>query len=822
MPAAIVVLTAAAFLFALKSESYTSFVLALVALTVIAGVGLNILVGLAGQVSLGHIGFYAIGAYAVAILSLKGVSFWLALPVAGVIAGIVGLILALPALRVAGPYLAMVTIAFAFIVQHGTVEWRALTGGANGLSGFAPPVIGSLLFAEREMAMLAVLLAGLSLLFYDRIAKSGWGIGMAAVRDSETAARSIGLNPVVTKTVAFTLSAIFAGIAGGVFAPLIMFVAPDSFPYSQSILFLFAVIVGGAGFALGPLIGAGIVVLLPELLSGLAEYRLLFFGGLLLVVLWLAPAGLIGTILRLFPRRTRRLERGETADIAAFLSKPCGSAALEIGGLGISFGGVRAVENVSFAAKPGRVTSVIGPNGAGKTTVLNMIGGFYVPQSGSIRLGAEELAGAAAWKIARAGIARTYQTAMLFETLSVIDNVLIAMRRGHLGGFFSALATAKDRAIAAGLLDFAGYRGDMDALASDLPHIDRRLVEIARALATKPAVLLLDEPAAGLMKSDKDALQRLLASIAKLGIAIVLVEHDMLLVMGISGHIVVLDGGRLLAEGTPPEVRQNPKVLEAYLGSGQLCARPRLAPLGSTRDTVLTVLGLTAGYGAAPVLDNLTFDVRAGEAVVILGSNGAGKSTAMRVLSGLLPPRQGAIVLNDRRIEEMQAHRIAALGLALVPEGRQVFPELSVYDNLALGANTRRNVDIGAEIAGLLGRFPRLRERISARAGLLSGGEQQMLAIARGLMSNPRILLLDEPSLGLAPAMIDELYGILGDLRDEGVTILLVDQMASLALTVADRGYVLEQGRFVHAGLAAELAGDPALAAAYLGKTEMG
>jgi ABC-type branched-subunit amino acid transport system ATPase component len=206
--------------------------------------------------------------------------------------------------------------------------------------------------------------------------------------------------------------------------------------------------------------------------------------------------------------------------------------------------------------------------------------------------------------------------------------------------------------------------------------------------------------------------------------------------------------------------------------------------------------------------------------VALLGANGAGKSTAMRAVTGLLRPVTGAIVLQDTRIEDLDAHKIAASGLTLVPEGRQVFPELTVLDNILLGANTRSGVDRAAEVEVLLKRFPRLRDRLSSRAGLLSGGEQQLLAIARGLMAKPRILLLDEPSLGLAPAMINELFDVLATLRDDGVTILLVDQMAALALTVADRGYVLESGRIVRDDTAEALAHDPALEAAYLGHAE--
>ena len=816
----VAVLGVSGVLFAYQGGNYASFVLAMVALTATVGIGLNILVGLAGQVSLGHVGFYAIGAYTVAILTLKGVSFWLAWPLAGVIAAAVGAVLALPALRVAGPYLAMVTIAFAFIVQHGTIEWRALTGGASGLMGLAPPSIGGWQLAERDLSALAVALTAIALGLFDRLAASGWGKAMVAVREAEVAARAIGLNPVVIKTAAFALSALFTGLAGGLFAPLMMFVAPDSFPFSQSILFLLAVIVGGAGWVFGPIVGAVISVVLPELLSSLAEYRLLFFGALLLVVLWIAPEGAMGTLARAFRRIDPRTAETGGFDVAGLLAPAEQNVPLVVRNIGISFGGIRAANDVSFAAAPGKITSVIGPNGAGKTTVLNMIGGFYRPDVGSIRLGDSELAGDPSWKIARAGIARTYQTTKLFGSMSVLDNVLIALRRGRLGNPLGPLAAAGQRAAAEALLAFVGYRGPLAVPAQDLPHVDRRLVEIARALAMRPRVLLLDEPAAGLMRADKDALGSLLREIASLGITVILVEHDMTLVMAVSDRVVVLDTGLPIAEGTPAEVRSNPKVLKAYLGDAAVRARPRATPLAETRETVLAAVNLTAGYGAAPVLERVGFDVYRGEFVALLGANGAGKSTIMRAVCGLLRPVEGEIVLNDARIETLEAHAIAAAGLALVPEGRQVFPELTVLDNLLLGAHIRKDGEQRADVDALLDRFPRLRERIDSRAGVLSGGEQQMLAVARGLMARPRILLLDEPSLGLAPAMVNELFDVFAALRDEGVTILLVDQMAAAALTVADRGYVIDSGRFVKSGSATVLAKDSELEAAYLGHTE--
>jgi ABC-type branched-subunit amino acid transport system ATPase component/ABC-type branched-subunit amino acid transport system permease subunit len=816
VPLLILVLTLAGLALAVTGEGYTPFVLGLVALASLVGVGLNILVGLTGQVSIGHVGFYAIGAYVVAVLTPQGVSFWLALPAASTIAGVIGALLAVPAMRVTGPYLAMMTIAFAFIVEHVTIEWRAVTGGQNGLMNVAQPALGRLLDGERGLVTLSVLLAGVSLYLFHRLARAPLGKAMVAVRDSETAARAVGYNPVVVKTAAFALSAAFTGLAGGLFASLMTFVAPSSFPFSQSILFLLAVIVGGAGFTLAPVLGAAVIVALPELIAWLAEYRLLSFGTLLLVVLWLAPEGILGTLARYLPRSGTRSSASTDFDLAAFLSAGERSP-LVVDGLTIAFGGVRAATGVSLSAEPGRVTSLIGPNGAGKTTVLNMIGGFYKPDAGSIRLGGRDLAGAPAWKVARSGIARTYQTTQLFGSLSVVDNVLAGMRGGHPGHPLAGPASGEECALAEGLLGFIGYTGALDSPARDLPHVDRRLVEIARAVATRPKVLLLDEPAAGLMRADKAALGGVLRRLANAGIAVILVEHDMVLVMGVSDHVVVLDAGRPIASGSPEAVRRDPKVKQAYLGSGEMQVRPRAQPLPANPPLQLDAVGLGAGYGAVPVLEGITFEVRQGELVALLGANGAGKSTTMRAVTGLLRPTAGAIRLGGDRIERREAHAIAASGLALVPEGRQVFPELSVRDNLLLGAYPRPGGNTAADIEALLQRFPRLRERIDARAGLLSGGEQQMLALARGLMARPRVLLLDEPSLGLAPAIIDELFKVIAELRDSGITVLLVDQMAAQALAAADRGYVLESGRIVRAESAAVLRQDPALEAAYLG-----
>jgi len=545
---------------------------------------------------------------------------------------------------------------------------------------------------------------------------------------------------------------------------------------------------------------------------------------MLLVVLWIAPDGVVGLLRRARRRwwpETAVAERGWPMSQAGLAARP--RLGLEATALTMQFGGLRAVDTLSMTAAPARITALIGPNGAGKTTALNMLSGYYRASAGSFALGAQPLSGRSAWRIARAGVARTYQTSQLFGSLSVEENVALAARRGRLGPLLGAAGLRADdaRGRAAELLDFCGYAGRRDARAADLAHVDRRLVEIARALALDPEVMLLDEPAAGLSQADKTRLAGLLQRIAGAGMTVLLVEHDMTLVMAISDQVVVLDAGQHLAAGTPAEIQGNASVRQAYLGESLAAdTAPGAQARRPPGDELLGVGHLVTGYGAEPVLHGIDLQVRQGEAVALLGANGAGKTTLMHVLAGLHRPVRGGIHFDGAELGGLGAEQVVALGVVLVPEGRQVFPELSVLDNIRLGAFLHpRGADAGSE--AMLARFPRLRERLHQRAGLLSGGEQQMLAIARALMSRPRILLLDEPSLGLAPKVIADLFAALDDLRRDGMTLLLVDQMAGLALALADRAYVIEGGRIVAQGPAAEIAASDALAAAYLGETAL-
>lgn len=809
------------------ADSYSVFLIATIALTSIACIGLNVLLGLAGQISLGHVGFMAIGAYTTVLLMEKaGWPYWASALAGLVLVSVVGALLAMPALRVRGPYLAMVTIAFGFIVEHVAVEWKDLTGGGNGLIISTPPTFAGMPLSERSLAMIGVVLVVLSTWLFVRLKNSGWGYAMRAARDSEVASRSVGIDLVSVRTVAFMGSAGMMAIAGALFAPLQGYISPSSFPFIQSILLLFAVMIGGAGSAIGPIIGALLVVLLPELLSDLAEYRLLVFGLLLFAVLRIAPegvAGLLDTLIRkVLPRSSKQTATdGATVDPQSRL-RIADSTALDVSDLSIAFGGVKAVQHVTFTATPGRVTSVIGPNGAGKTSALNLLCGFYKPSTGTVKLGSRDLTGMASHTLARLGVSRTFQTTQLFGSLSVIENALLAETAGKLGGIVTPLRNAEREQFARGLLRFVGVEGDLDRSADSLPHGEKRLVEIARSLALRPKVLLLDEPAAGLSKGDKQRLSALLRRIAELGIAVIIVEHDMPMIMALSDHIVVLDGGKRIAVGDPTAIRNDPLVRKAYLGDVTVGETVR-APREVKQDAILEIKGLGAFYGLSQSLTDINVVVANGEAVAVLGANGAGKTTLMRSIAGLTPPRvKGEIRLSGNRIDNSPAHQRARAGVVLVPEGRQVFPELTVRQNLEIGAYARKGVDLDKDVEAMFQRFPKLRERSGQRAGLLSGGEQQMLAVARGLLTGPRVLMLDEPSLGLAPLVVDELFASFEALRAEGMTLIVVDQMAGQALALADRAYLLETGAIVKSGSAETIAKDPSLEAAYLGGETQG
>ena len=802
-------------------NTYYLHVLGAIAVTVLVGVGLNILTGLSGQVSIGHAGFFAIGAYTSSLLMTKlQWNFWLAMVIAVVVSAVTGLVLAAPALRVSGPYLAMVTVAFGIIVEQILIEWVDLTGGFGGIFNIPQPRLFNLPPAMRNVVLLAWIAAILALISFAALKKHHWGRAWQAVRDDEIAATALGLNVLRIRLMAFAISAAFTGLGGVFFASIIGFISPGSFTFHRSILFLLVAILGGLGTVAGSVVGAIALVILPELINDFAEYQLLVFGILLLLTLWLTPEGVVSFFLKRFDRADAVYPPAMSENNLPLVVKNQTDVSLKVEQITISFGGVKAVNNVDFVAQSGTITSIIGPNGAGKTTLLNLLAGFYAAESGRVYLGKLDLTGKNSLEIVRAGLSRTFQTTRLFDSLSVLDNLKVGYTGDRLGNIFTALLGRERQTKPLletqliELLAFVGYQDNIHARADSLAFGDRRLVEIARALATNPQIILLDEPAAGLSEQQKKRLARLLRCLANAGIKVIVIEHDINLVMEISDRLVVLDRGKVICDDTPVKVRNNQRVLEAYLGVAQNQIDP---PFSNSTTPILAVENLTAGYGQLQILQAVSLEVRQGELIAVVGANGAGKTTLLKSIAQLVKARSGRVLFRGENLTKLLPQQLANQGVVLIPEGRQVFTQLSVMDNLRLGAFHRQDTQIGKDIDMMLERFPALKALRNQQAGLLSGGEQQMLAIARGLMAKPQVLLLDEPSLGLAPQLVVSLYAALVSLCEEGISILLVDQMAQLAFSVAHRLYILETGKIINTGTPDELKQNSAMIDAYLG-----
>jgi len=788
----------------------------------IAGLGLNLLLGYNGLVSFGHAAWFGLGGYALAILQLRFfpqsslIPLVLAFAVVLFSAALIGALI----LRRRGVYFSLLTLAFSALTFTVAFRWTALTGGENGLGGIERrDWFGLDLNNPVTFYIVVAVLAMLITIFLLRVVNSPFGRVLVAIRENEQRARFIGFPVRRYQLIAFVISASVTGLAGALFVMNHRIASAElvSVPFSGELLAM--ALIGGMRSFTGPILGAIFFLLFREYLSQFTENWLFYFGIVFVSFILLSPAGLAGIGQRIYrwikPEATRAAAMADRKVATQPLPIPefLGSRqrqALEVVSVTKHFGGIKAVDNVSLLVKSKGLHALIGPNGAGKTTLFNLISGQFPADAGAIRLGDTPVVMANPTLACVRGLCRSFQITNLFKSLTVRENLwLSVMARDSLR--FSLLRHAdqleQTRHETEELIRFLGVSGMESATAEDLSYGGQRLVDMGLALGGAPSVLLLDEPLAGLSAAERQRVGQLIRQLAD-HLGVLLVEHDVDRVFELSDKITVMSQGAVLLEGNAETVRENSQVREIYIGSGTDALAQKVTPSALSEKTLLKVTGLEAYYGKSHILSGIEFSARDGEIIAVLGRNGAGKSTLLKSLIGLARLGSGTIEIDGFRTSAPMPEVMARRGIAFVPQGRRLFSGLTVKDNLMLGRLRRQNPGgTGWSDDRIFSIFPRLKERYLVNADVLSGGEQQMVAIARALAGDVKVLLLDEPFEGLSPAMTEEVFNAVLRLKGE-VTTLIVDHNLDLALAIADSTVVLDRGRISHIGPALPLLQD--------------
>jgi len=789
----------------------------------LACMALNILVGHTGLVSFGHGAWFGLAAYAAALIQRHWMPGSLFGPtVAGVlIVAAVATAFGFLILRRRGVYFSLLTLALAAMLYAVSFRWTEVTGGENGLGGITrPPLFGFNMESSTAYYWLVALIALAVLALLWRFHRSAAGSVLVAIRENEQRARFLGYPTNRYKLMAFVLSAAITGLAGILLLYQNRMTSADPISVSFSGDLLAMVVIGGMRSFLGPALGALFFILFREFLGIYTENWLLWFGLVFVGFIVFSPTGLVGVGERLMaPFRKRTIEdaamsarRVEVLPLPEFLRPKTviDGPVLSAHHIVKSFGGIRAVQGIDISIDDRTLHALIGPNGAGKTTAFNLLSGLYPPDQGTVSLLGRPIAGYAPEQIARAGIGRSFQITNLFPALSVAENIRLAVQARHPRRFdplSNALSIEAINAETDATIRYLGLAGIEQAEAGLLSYGGQRLLDMGVALATAPRVLLLDEPLAGLAAAERERIGVIIKRISA-ELPVLLVEHDIDRVFQLADHVTVMNEGRVLLDGTVEQVRASPKVQEVYIGTGatEVAARPR--ETAARVNALLTASNVDTFYGKSHILNDVSFTLHDNEIIALLGRNGAGKSTLLKTLIGIAPASNGSVMLKADELTGLSSAQHARLGIGYVPQGRGLFAGMSVEQNLELGGLKRRTGNgVHWTRERIYEYFPKIRQRLDSPADYLSGGEQQMVAVARALSGDVRVLLLDEPFEGLAPAVVEQLFETFDRLRRE-IAIIIVDHNLDLALALSDTTVALERGRVIYQGASKTLRDD--------------
>jgi branched-chain amino acid transport system ATP-binding protein len=776
----------------------------------IACMGLNILVGHTGLVSFGHGAFFGLAGYAAALSQRYWFPGEIVIPALFAVGAVMlfAFLAGFLILRRRGVYFSLLTLALSAMLFAIAFRWTAVTGGETGLGGVMRPVVLGVDLANPWIYYAVVAAVGLAVtVLLWRFHRSPVGSVLVAIRENEQRARFIGYPTDRYKLLAFTASATITALAGtlSVFHHRFASADPISVPFSGELLAM--VVIGGMRSFLGPALGALFFILFREFLSIWTPNWLLFFGLLFVGFIVFSPTGLVGVAMRLYaPFRKREVEASAMAGRAIAKDAPLPAVlanreapdgpALIARELAKSFGGIRAVVNADIVVPDRTLHALIGPNGAGKTTAFNLLSGMFAPDRGFITVAGQSVMGLAPEDITRAGVGRSFQITNLFGGLPVEENMRLAVQ-ARSAKRFAWWASADDlsdvNAETTAFMSYLGLTGMERAEAASLSYGGQRLLDMGLALATAPHILLLDEPLAGLAAAERSRVAALVKTIST-HIPVLLVEHDIDRVFQIANVVTVMNEGSVLVHGSVDDARNNAKVREIYIGSGTAHVTAQVPPSAAGATTLLSVEKIDTFYGKSHIINGVSLDVSENEIVALLGRNGAGKSTLLKTLIGIAPPENGSIKLSGEEIARLASAPIARRGIGYVPQGRGLFAGMTVADNLALGRLKRQTgAGVHWDDERIIWVFPRLAQRWYTPADYLSGGEQQMVAVARALAGDVRLLLLDEPFEGLSPAITEELFEAFNRLRYE-IAMVIVDHHLDLALALSDRTVILERG----------------------------